>query len=208
MQFEDACSTWFAVAAPSDSQDTAMSPPGEVQVQLWKLLVQIPRRVAGFRHRVEKSKTTPGAVEIELKFGAYSKHLHKQTPEPDGAEKLKEARCCTICSRRDAPDIFEVVSYEESVVPQLPIFRRWLEGLGDWDGDEDPTDDGEQQGAVGIATITNLYAEEFGWRCCVTTRKEDNLAWKERRANDARLWLTDLRSILVGKDKVRWNVMG
>lgn len=183
-------------------------PPPEVQVQLWSRVVQMPRRIAGLRHRVEKAE---GSGEIELKFGYYSMNLHKQTPDPDRV-KMEKTNCCTICSRRKGPDIFEVVYSEESAVPQLPIFRRWLDQRrrGDYHGGDDDQEgfgDREDTESVSSAAIGNLYAEEFGWQCCIVTGREHDTAWQEKRADCARGSFTDLDSILVG-NKERWDLLG
>ncbi|KAK4135197.1 hypothetical protein BT67DRAFT_455274 [Trichocladium antarcticum] len=228
LQFADACNTWLASAAPPpDGGPNTRMPPLKEQVRLWKHCVQMPRRVATRRHRVERMNARR-PVPVKLEFRACSMGLHEQ--EPDAAElaKLKNTTCCSICSRSQAPDIFEVVQCEESAVPQLDVFRRWLAqprdedwddkgpprginlaGMGDSESDEcaDGVDD-DGAALVSWVTIAHLYAEEFGWNCCTATGN-NGIEWQVKRAGDARRRLYVCpRNLLVGESKVRWDIMG
>ncbi|KAL2020774.1 hypothetical protein VTK56DRAFT_7972 [Thermocarpiscus australiensis] len=187
-------------------------PSLNVQVQLWVNIVQMARRVAAFKHRVEKSKTMPASTAagpIELRFGTCSMRYHKQKPDPLELKRITEARCCYICSRSEAPDIFEVVNAEESVVPRLEVFQRWLDQVCEQGSDDEKNVDldGEDDGLSWV-TIARLYAEEFGWQCCIATGQEGNTAWQETRASDARRRFKSLETLFVGKSKRRWDILG
>lgn len=233
LQFADACNTWLALAPPppDDGPNTRM-PALKEQVRLWKYCVQMPRRVATRRHRVERMNARR-PVPVKPEFRACSMHLHKQEPGAAELAKLKNTMCCSICSRSRAPDIFEVVQREESAVPQLDVFRRWLAqprdenwndqepprginlaGMNDSDSESDECADGadgaDDDGPAFVSwmTIAHLYSEEFGWNCCIVTGK-DAIAWQVKRAGDAwkSLYVCP-RDLLVGESKVRWDMLG
>jgi hypothetical protein len=226
-QFADACTTWLASAAPPTDDETPTPnprmPPLKEQVKLWKYCVQMSRRVATLHHRVDKANASrPVDDQITLTFGACSMNLHKQEPDPAELEKIQNSGCCSICSRYQAPDVFEVVECEESVVTQLEVFRRWLgeprgEGWGEEErrGGEDDSgeeseesEDDEEGEVVSWVTIARLYAEEFGWKCCIATGKQD-MDWQEKRAADARRGQSNTpKKLLIDDWKTRWDIMG
>ena len=197
-------------------------PPLNEQLRLWKLCVQMPRRVAALKHRVAKSQSGAGAdnvLAIKPRFGAMSAHLHKQDPDPDLLEQAEvvSGACCVACTRSSEPDIFEVVMFEESAVPHLPVFGRFLEkyedGLPDVRhevrsdvGDDWDIEDFDRHG---WRTIAHLYAQEFGWNCCISQGRADHLAWQEQRASDALGHsFSTPGSLFVENGMRRWDILG
>jgi hypothetical protein len=65
---------------------------------------------------------------------------------------------CFCCSRLSGPDIFEIVQQEESMVLALPGWQNL--------NNED---------------LLDLYAEEFGWACCIVHGKRDNTTLQQQR---------------------------
>jgi len=122
--------------------------------------VQMARRVAVLKHRIQRADPHD---KLGFHFRRSSKFLHRQpVPEPS-EEEAAMAGCCSICSRSSGPDIFEVVSQEETMVPCMPIFQDWL------------------RGKVSNMMVLDLLAEEFGWNCCRCFSKPNNLKWQIAR---------------------------
>lgn len=201
-------------------------PPPNVQIKLWLYCVQIPRRVAALRHRYEKAKANgdgPWKPEDKLWFSPWSRYLHKQKVAQEDINAISNRTCCSICSRSQPPDIFEVVHTEESAVPQLDVFRSWLGqnggnvggSYGDEEGEEgeeEKEEEGDEEEAendpVGWKAIADLYAEGFGWMCCIVQGRDDE-KWQETRAEDYRKFsVGSPRKLLIGDRGRRWDILG
>ncbi|KAK4118568.1 hypothetical protein N657DRAFT_685118 [Parathielavia appendiculata] len=78
-----------------------------IQVEIWRCHIQFARCVAVLLHRAAKSKASPRLIDV--RFSAYSANLHKQQPDPESVEVVKNQVCCALCSRNQYPDIFEIV---------------------------------------------------------------------------------------------------
>lgn len=118
------------------------------------------------------------------RFQEHSRHYHKQPPTHlrDEAERGG----CACCSRRAAPDLFEILSQEESVVPMLPGWEQltWEE-LGD------------------------AYAEAFSWACIICQGRP--LTADEFRLQRKTDWMRntkDWESQLVTGQTRRWDQLG
>ncbi|KAK1764219.1 hypothetical protein QBC33DRAFT_201795 [Phialemonium atrogriseum] len=138
------------------SDDQSNSQPASLKLQLRVLAmeVQAARRVEGLLHRLRKEDPSGNT---KPHFGRKSARLHKQPVPHDYDDSQGDQRY----SRRPHPDIFEVCSQEESMIPQLPIFQDWLDG-----GVEDEV-------------MYDLLGEQFGWRCCQVHRRPDDVRFQQ-----------------------------
>jgi hypothetical protein len=164
--------------------------------------------VAALKHRAAKSKQSPRPIRVE--FSAFSQRLHNQEPDPESAEIFNNLVCCSICSRVHHPDIFEVVLAEESVVPRLEVFERWLNQQEHGKG----ADDGEEK-RVGtenalLSTILDMYRDEYAWTCLYYTLgdvEEEGREWDARQSFwDARVGVSGIEALLLGDHKIRWDL--
>jgi len=138
--------------------------------------------------------------------------LHKQQPTPSDVRAWEHA---DPHDRWQTPDIFEVVEVEESAVPQLEIFQKWLhQQAREHDGGEE----GEETGGVDIGTIVDLYRDEYAWLCGINSPATGNGAWNgpltmsphgpvsdQVRRHD-RDRGGDVEAVLIGDRKARWNL--
>jgi hypothetical protein len=200
-QFADACSEWCA-KSPHKLPFT----PIFIQTKLWRCHVQSARRVAALKHRAAKSQTS--ALPIKLKFAATSVRLHKQKPDHESLAAVKSWSCCGRCSRTQEPDIFEVVMVEESVVPRLEVFQRWLaQTKREESGGSDKMrvrDEG-----VSVDTILGLYRHEFAWTCQFDGDRQGSEEEQEEEFEFVRRGFGSFangQSLLLGDDRVRWQL--
>jgi hypothetical protein len=210
LQFADACDEWCSKnphGLATEGQEPRL-PPRKVQLKIWRCRVQAARRVATFKHRVAKSKST--SRPIQLKFGATSQRLHKQEPDPEAVEAVKKWECCSSCSRWQTPDIFEVMEVEESVVPRLDAFQTWLRQRFQG-GQHDSGKQGRDSHDIGLDTIVGLYSDEFAWRAWIDGTSGQG---QEDEVDDVQLymyqqrhrrWDAGLDAILLGTERVRWE---
>ncbi|KAL2261490.1 hypothetical protein VTK26DRAFT_4065 [Humicola hyalothermophila] len=217
--FADACKAWIDAAGPAatsgeEGDSNTQMPPLDVQVQLWAQCVQMQRRVAAIKHRAEKAKASgngPWKPDDVVRFNYYSQNMHGQEVDPEERDRISQVRCCSICSRTQEPDIFETVLTEESVVPQLDVFRVWLEQNGGNVKESISDRDAGATGMVGWETIAELYAAEFGWRCCTVRgeKGEEALEIQQTRAGYARSgWFNNVSGLLVEGNRQRWDLLG
>lgn len=135
----------------------------------------MPRRVAVRNHRTHRYDPSG---ETKTPFHKISQHLHGQ-PEtttegmPDGG--------CFCCSRKAGPDIFEVITKEESMVPLYPGWK-----------------------SLDLEELVDLYAEEFGWRCCLVQNSNDAEFQKKRKE----MWKSGTRNLEYLKGIERWDILG
>lgn len=87
-------------------------------------------------------------------FNETSSIYHRQQPND------KYSTIYQYCDRFTCPDIFEITDMEESMVPYLP----------EWQDMDD-------------RMLYDLYAEEFGWSCCINGDKRDDLEFQKECAN-------------------------
>ena len=168
------------------------------------------RRVGALKHRAKKSITF-GPCEITAHFRATSENWHRQKPiqthseEEEEEEDESRVACCSHCSRHDGPDIFEVASQEESIVPQLEIFQMWA---SQEERGSDP--DSNDKPIVFDGTIAELYAEEFGWACCIACyMPEDSVAsWQAKRARDSLRRFVRSKFRTEKDGAMRWDSLG
>jgi hypothetical protein len=168
--------------------------------------------VAALKHRAAKQSPRP----IELRFSAFSKRLHKQEPDPDSAEIVRAQVCCSLCSRTRHPDIFEVVLAEESVVPRLEVFQRWLERQQHGEGNDNGKEKLEVPESLLLVTVLDLYRDEYAWTCQYYQtldgeEEEEGKGWVPMQ----RFWEAKeevsarsdgLQALLLGDQKIRWEL--
>ncbi|KAK4150462.1 hypothetical protein C8A00DRAFT_36927 [Chaetomidium leptoderma] len=198
--FAEACNRWCAQnlqAPPATAGNGPPVPPLHIQVRFWRCDIQSARRVAVFKHRVAKSKESARAVQ--LRFAVHSVNLHKQELYLDSV-----IRNNWLALRTQAPDIFEVASVEESVVPRFDVFQRWLDqGRQEYEGDGD--------GDVRAETILDLYRDEYAWSCRTGSPDDEGVGieafWEKtgRRTADTSYSRLEFILILAGKTKRRWD---
>lgn len=137
--------------------------------------IQMARRVAVREHRIRRydpsGKTT-------IPFHALSKHLHGQTATrtegmPNGG--------CFCCNRKAGPDIFEVITQEESMVPLYPNWK-----------------------SLDSEALLDLYAEEFGWQCYLVQGSANIEIQKQRKEQ----WRAGSKSLQWLKQNDRWDILG
>lgn len=166
------------------------------------------------KHRVAKSQTDGSCRPLMLKFAAPSMMLHKQQPIGSDLRAWEQAG---YNGRWQTPDIFEVVDVEESAVPQLEIFQKWLHQSHERDGGEGK---GETD-AVDIDTIVDLYRDEYAWRCGTNDLEDGNdarnapfradLFWPNRPVGrgDRRLGGDrdkNIQAVMIGENRARWKM--
>ena len=109
---------------------------------------QAALRVSVLRHRHRRAGTVPV-------FHEDSQQYHKQAPTVVCSEHARGG--CFCCDRTSAPDIFEIIAREESVVPFVPGFESWQ-----------PEE------------LVDALAEEFSWRCVRCQDRKDE-EWRLER---------------------------
>src|SRR5438067_273177 len=135
------------------------------------------RRVAVRKHRVRRRDPSG---RTQPTFNEASKYLHGQ---PHTQSEHRPRGACFCCSRKAGPDIFEVISQEESMVPMHP---KWNSG-----DDE---------------TLLDLYAEEFGWQCCRIQCKNEDAEYQQVRKGQWKEGTGDIRKRLTTSQ--RWDILG
>ncbi|KAK4097633.1 hypothetical protein N658DRAFT_526912 [Parathielavia hyrcaniae] len=217
--FVDACNEWRT----NNSQDEALAtqlPPLTIQVKIWRCNIQFARRVAVLLHRAAKSQTSDRP--IDLNFSAYSENLHKQQPDLESVQKIKNTSCCANCSRTQYPDIFEVVLTEESVVPRFEAFQHLLE-LHDQrqqqqqqaeneNGNDTPRPDDY---VLTVQTVLKLFRDEYAWTCefhPTGEEEEREEQWEDLRSvwvasEEAHVKGVDvMQSLRLGDGRIRWEL--
>ena len=141
--------------------------------------IQMAARVAVYMHRIWKYDPSGATRPV---FHEYSRLFHRQPPTVLIPEHAR--RGCFCCSRTDGPDIFEVVSQEESAVLQLP-------------GWEDMWD----------VEVCHAYAEQIVWGQVQYQGKDADAVEKERlnvELNED----YDLSNVNRWKGVRRWDILG
>ena len=138
-------------------------------------------RVAVFKHRHERAKTTSF-------FHEHSQNYHRQPPNKLRPEHTRDT--CYCCSRTEAPDIFEVLSQEESTLPFIPGFQQW--------SDED---------------FIDMLAEEHSWRCVQCQGKwtgegADEEEWRLGRKSTFAPYTMEMWEQWVEGRIMRWDMLG
>jgi hypothetical protein len=166
--------------------------------------------VATLKHRVAKSQANNSTSPLSLRFSTLSQRLHKQQELFNDPESFLHAGHQGANGRWQAPDIFEVVDREESAVPQLAFFQRWLHQQSDGNrgAERNETEN------MATRTIVDLYRDEHAWQ---TWSHVEEAAVDEEARNAETFWLarrpsqnledTNLQSVLVGEKKARWMSM-
>ncbi|KAL2134413.1 hypothetical protein VTI74DRAFT_252 [Chaetomium olivicolor] len=166
--FDDLCKEWVAshprpYAEEEHEHDEFKVEPGmpplSIQVKLWKEIVQPGRRVAAIKHRVAKFQTTDRPLQWQ--FNAWSKHLYRQEPSAEIVKQMEGPH--NYCPNLRTPDIFQVVALEESVIPHLKPFQRYLDHNMERD---------IHAKHVSYAKITRLQHFEYMWGAWIIQRKK------------------------------------
>ncbi|KAK2762191.1 hypothetical protein FQN54_001200 [Arachnomyces sp. PD_36] len=149
--------------------------PSDVYMAFLCSEIQMQRRVAARKHRIHRYDPSG---ETKPPFHKLSQHLHGQTATltdgmPDGG--------CFCCNRKAGPDIFEVITKEESMVLLYPGWK-----------------------SLDLEALVDLYAEEFGWQCCLVQNSRDREFQKKRKD----MWKTGSRTIESLKGIERWDILG
>lgn len=149
--------------------------PAAAHMMLLCKEIQMGRRVAVREHRIRRYDPSG---QTKPPFHQLSKHLHGQAATrtegmPNGG--------CFCCNRKAGPDIFEVISQEESMVPLCPGWK-----------------------SLSFETLLDLYAEEFGWQCYLVQNSTDTEFQKGRKEQ----WRSGSRSLQFLKQTERWDILG
>lgn len=179
--------------------------------------MQSARRVAARKHRAAKSQTT--SLPIKLKFAATSVKLHRQEPDPESLKAMQSWDCCAGCSRTEEPDIFEVAMVEESAVPRLEVFQRWITQQWQPDTTDREVSGGSDQTHASdylakLDTILSLYRDEFAWTCQhqsdgipeESEQEPEEQELEATRSRTSRDYARRLLSILNNYQRVRWQL--
>jgi hypothetical protein len=132
-------------------------------------------RVSVLRHRHRRAGTDPV-------FHEDSQRYHKQTPTAVRPEHARGR--CFCCSRTSAPDIFEIIAQEESVVPFVPGFESWQP-----------------------EALIDALAEEHSWRCVQCQGRKDG-DWRLERKRMFKPKTSDNWEKWVEETLQRWDMLG
>lgn len=142
--------------------------------------IKLQRRVALLKHRALNLDPTGRCRPI---FNEISRRRHLQKCTillPD-----EERRGEYGLTRRSAPDIFEIVQQEESMVSSIPGWNK-----------------------MRAEALLNLYAEEFGWACCIVQGRRHDVEFQQRRKKE---WKRNrYREGQIEKElkiNKRWNIL-